>query len=522
MIIDGFFIKTLTKELNGALLDARLEKIGQLDQSSFLLNFYNKGKKYKLIINLYAHDYRCYFTEKKVISKEHSQFLVSLKKHLEGGIIQSVYQYFDDRVIIFDLKVSDFIFGPQDIKLILESMGKHANLMIVKDDVILDTFKKMFFEEGRQLIPQAHFEYFPTDKLSFSSIDYQSIDSPKALTSTYMGLSKRVSEYIYPKQLQMSDLEIKPTYDLDKNLFYTADIFDINHKKKYYHTLSELQDAYKIKKTISKSKYESFIDKQIKKLTIKENNLVEQYQKAENQLAIKHKGDLIYMSGLNLNTKSHEILVGDTKLLLDENLTLNENAQKFYKAYQKAKRSLDPILKQIEDNKQLLSLFNDFKTFLVLSTPSDLIDLEQDLAQYGFETKKQQVINKKHKRKPNILEIKDNNALYYIGKNSIQNAYVTHDLSNPNDYWFHVKDGAGSHVLVKTNDLSEHVIRKASMLAAYHSNLRYSSSIPVDYTQIKNIKKIPHKPGYQVIYKYFKTMFIDIDDAQIDTFLHSL
>ena len=519
MIIDGFFIEQLTKVFDDKLKDARLEKIQQIDQSSFLFNFYRRGEKQKLMIHLLASDYRAYLTKNTYKNFEHSQFLVALKKHLEGGILKTVKQYLNDRVIIFDFIVSDYIFGEQQISLIFEAMGKHANLLIVKNNKIIETFKKMFFEEGRQLLPQADFEFFPVTKKSYTHIDYQVVESPKDITSTYMGISKKFAEYLYNHKLQVKDVDIKPTYDLTDNKFYIVDIFDDSHEKTYFDDINELIANYRFKKPISKQSYHQFIKKQLKKYQTKSLHLQQQLDKAFNQLAAKDKGDLIYMSGLNLSSYSHEIMINDQKLILDEHLTLNENAQKFYKKYQKAKRSIDPIEHQIKENNALIELFQEFQMYLEMSDALDLNDLADSLKPYGYINKKKKQMNKKKSYKPHIIEIKDLDATYYIGKNAVQNMYITHDLSQKNDDWFHVKDAPGSHVLVKCENLNEPIIRKAAMLAAYHSKMRYSSSIPVDYTKVSQIKKIPHKPGYQVIYKQNKTIFIDIDETLINAYL---
>ena len=205
------------------------------------------------------------------------------------------------------------------------------------------------------------------------------------------------------------------------------------------------------------------------------------------------------------------------EIILDPTLTLNENAQKCYKSYQKAKRGLTHLDEQISETKALLELFEEFKTYLSFASQDDIADLENDLIPYGYKAKKKQTFKKK--QKPNIIKINDEDATYIIGKNSLQNQYVTHELARQDDYFFHVKDAPGSHLIVKSDVLNEKIIRKASMLAAYFSSLRYSSSIPVDYTQIKNVKKIPKVPGYKVILKNQKTMFIDIDEDLINSYL---
>jgi predicted ribosome quality control (RQC) complex YloA/Tae2 family protein len=148
--------------------------------------------------------------------------------------------------------------------------------------------------------------------------------------------------------------------------------------------------------------------------------------------------------------------------------------------------------------------------------------LEAELIPYGFKGNKMPKVSKKQHSKPNIIRLEDQGIIFYIGKNNIQNEYVTHVLANKEDTWFHVKEGAGAHVVVTTKTLSEPILRKACMLAAYFSSMRDSSSIPVDYTLVKHIKKIPGLPGYRVTYKHHSTLYIDIDPIQIQSFLKNV
>jgi predicted ribosome quality control (RQC) complex YloA/Tae2 family protein len=517
MIIDGAFIHALVKELNTKLNKARLEKISHVTSESFLFQFYFKCEKYKLVIDLNANFFSAYLSDKKAPNKDHSQFLLTLKKQLEGGILEDIEQYQTDRVILFHFTVYDFIDGPIKKTLVFEAMGKHSNLILIHDDKIVDTFKKMFFETGRQLIPGATFEFFPTDKKPFSHIDYHDIDTPKAISSTYMGISMKLSSYLFEHHKQIHELPISPTKDITKNTGYFFDIFPDDHQKKYYDSLSLLCDDQEIVNTQYKQSYELFIQKQIERYNRKLGQLELSLEKTQSQLHDKTYGDLIYQSGENLNHKQSMINVYGEEIILDPTLTLNENAQKYYKSYQKAKRGLTHLDEQISETKALLELFEEFKTYLSFASQDDIADFENDLIPYGYKAKKKQTLKKK--QKPNIIKINDEDATYIIGKNSLQNQYVTHELARQEDYFFHVKDAPGSHLIVKSDGLNEKIIRKASILAAYFSSLRYSSSIPVDYTQIKNVKKIPKVPGYKVILKNQKTMFIDIDKDLINSYL---
>mgnify|MGYP001074388990 CR=1 FL=1 len=518
MIIDGAFILHLTKELNSRLEKSRLEKIYQIHDMRFAFQFYHQGQKDKLIIDLSPNNFGAFITEKDMAQTMSTQFLVSLKKQLESGILNTISQHLTDRVIIFDFTVYDFIEGPVSKKLIFEAMGKHSNLLLIQNDVIIDTYKKMFFESGRQLIPGAQFEFFPSDKKSFDMIDYQIMENPKMMTNHYMGISMKLASYLFNHQLQVKDLTFNPTKDITKQTGYFTDIFLNTHTKKHYQTLSELQDDDVYVNLQYKQSYELFIDKYLKKLHHKKEQLLLSLEESKKNLSERYKGDFIYQSGVDLNQKMSSITVYDTKIDLDVTKTLNENAQAFYKAYQKAKRGITHINNQIDETHAQIDVFTDFKTYIDISSEADIQDLEDDLIPYGYKSKKQKQKKKKTKT-PNIIKIIDKNATYFIGKNDIQNAYVTHELAQANDYFFHVKDAPGAHLVVRTESLDEPVLRKAAMLAAYFSSQKYSSSIPVDYTLIRYVKKIPKVPGFKVQIKNQKTMYIDIDEDLIKNYL---
>ena len=180
-MIDGFFIYHLTKELNNELSKSRLEKIVQQTTQSFILTFYHQKERKNLAIDLSPDHFRIHITSQRTKDSISSQFLATLKKQLEGSILDRMEQHETDRVIKLIFTTYDFIDGPVSKLLFFEAMGKHSNLILIKDSTIIDTYKKMFFETGRQLLPQASFEYFPSHKKNASHIDYPSINHPKGL-----------------------------------------------------------------------------------------------------------------------------------------------------------------------------------------------------------------------------------------------------------------------------------------------------------------------------------------------------
>lgn len=519
-MIDGFLIHALVHELHTSLAKSRLEKVIQVDDHSFLFSLYHQREKRQLIIDCSPEHFRMHLTQKSYGDPLSSQFVMTLKKQLEGAIIDRISQYQTDRVIIMDMTVHDFIDGPIHKQLIFEAMGKHSNLILVKDGIIVDTLKKMFFESGRQLLPQATFEFFPSDKLSAETIDYSRIHEPYDLVHQYMGISPMLAKYLFDHQIQWHELIIKPTYDHTLKRFYCLDLFDPTHDKTYYSTLSELlDDDPKADKPLFVSQ-KGFIHKQLKRLENKKLQLEDAYDETQNQLKAKDLADAIYASGLPLDASMSSLIINDQSIDLDPTQTLNEHAQSLYKRYQKAKRGLIHLDEQIKQNDELIQLFLSFKVFVDMASFESMKDLESELALYGY--KKAKPDHSKKSRKPAIVMLKEGDLVYVIGKNNLQNEYITHTFAQKEDWWFHVKDAPGAHVVVNAKELLEPILRKAAMLAAYHSSLRYSSSIPVDYTKIKYIKKIPGVAGYRVTYQKQQTLYIDIDEEKIKSYLKNV
>ncbi len=522
MIFDGFFIYHLIQELNQNLTKARLEKIVQTDLMTFIFVFYFRGERKSLLLNLSPNGFSLHLSEKKHVSQISSQFLTTMKKHLEGAILENITQYETDRVITLHFTMNDFIDGPTQKQVIFEAMGKHSNLLLVKDDIIIDTYKKMFFEEGRQLLPMAKFEYFPSDKKSFLKMTLDDAVSPKDLVDRYLGISPYLAKYIYEQKIYPDTIPLNPTRDLKLKKDYVSDIFDQDDEKKHYTSISKMMDDHIEVKSLSTESHALFIDKQIKKLSKKSESFESAIEDSKQKLENRVFGEYIYQSGLSLDEKRSSIDVMDLHIPLDPTKTLNENAQLYFKAYQKAKRSLEHINEQAKQNDELISLFDEFKTFLSLSNGENLKDFESELIPYGFKGTKIKQVNKKQASKPLVLKLTEGDIFYYVGKNNVQNEFITHSIANKEDYWFHVKDAPGGHVVVTAKKLNEHIIRKAAMLAANFSKMKHSSSIPVDYTQIKNIKKIAGMPGYHVSYKNQQTIYIDIDEDKLNSYLKNV
>ncbi len=194
---------------------------------------------------------------------------------------------------------------------------------------------------------------------------------------------------------------------------------------------------------------------------------------------------------------------------------LKTNANLYYKKYHKLKRSILILKEQIKQCEDDIEYFTQLQEQLTHCAIEDAGEIREELIKQRLLIEKKTNKRKKKNNKPNILHLKIEDAEIFIGKNNLQNNYITHQLSRKNDLWFHVKDYHGSHVLLKSNEYSESQIRLCANLAAYYSNGKNSSSVPVDYCPVSQLKKVPGSKIGFVTMKSYKTIYIDPNENEI-------
>ncbi len=512
MALDGIYTHYLIKELNTSLKQARLESIIG-DGLFFTFQLYKQKERSFLTFNLNASFSSVYLSTKPFSKGDSTNFITSLKKHLEGGILNEISQYMSDRVFIFDFTVYDFILGPISRQVIFEAMGRHANLFLLENNKIIDSYKRMFVIDGRHLIPHATFEYFKTDKLDASTYTYDPLLTPKDISNKYLGISLRLAKYLSESGKHPYEIPLDPTYSIKENKSYFFNIFDSDVSK--HPTLSDALNKRIIERKDEKQGLYTFIKNHFKKLEKKLLALQHQKESAIYSLEDKEKGDFIYQSGYDL--KASLPFIGS--IALDETKSLSANAQNFYKSYQKAKRSIDFIDIEIKKIESEIEDFNYYQNELTYASVGELKEFKEILLPYGYLKQSFKRQNRETKHKIKVLTLKDENATYYIGKNALQNAHLIKEVGLKTDFWFHLKDAPGSHVLVRTSKLDEPIIRKAAMIAAYYSTYKDSSSIPINYTLFKNVSRIGGRPASFVKIKDEKTIYIDIDHNLIDSWI---
>jgi len=254
------------------------------------------------------------------------------------------------------------------------------------------------------------------------------------------------------------------------------------------------------------------VKRQIKHYQTKVGKLDQSLQDALNLENDRRYADLLYTCP-DLEQKGlKEIELADfneeiTRIPLDPKLSIKQNANKYYSIYQKKRKGKAYIEEQIEIAKQELNYFEAISEQLAIADYSDALDIRDELFNYGY--LKKSVSRNKKKKKVSLYQIQVDGYLITFGKNNLQNSFLSFDYAHSRDTWFHAKQYHGSHVVVNTDQPNEKIIRICANLAAYYSKGRYSSSVPVDYCLVKDLKKIKGaKPGF-VSFRNYKTIYID-------------
>lgn len=547
MSFDGIFIHHLIKELQ-VLKGARIQKIYQISTFDLLLYVRVEKETKKLLISTSNESSRIHFTKYDYdIPATPSSFTMFLRKHFDGGIIKDIYQYQSDRIIILDILTTNEMKDKIVKKLCLEATGRTANLIILQDNKILEAIKHSSFldEKARTILPNAIYTPLENNKFDTLHLHYEQIYNffasnsnitSKEIQNRFAGLSLMACNEInsvYDKAKRLNSLindPIKPCimdYN-NKKYFYFQPVNHLNATITNYPDLSSLLDDYFYEKDkINRIKQKSddiykFVLKQIEKNKNKLEKLKHELQNSLDNEIYKIKGEILlancYLKDYNrkkiqlFNYYNNEYI----DINLDEKLNLAQNANKYFAKYQKAKNAIKHLKEQIEITKNEIDYFTLIECQLKLCDVNDSLEIKQELIDQRY--LKNDSKAKKQKKEIGFLKFyTSDNTPILVGKNNVQNEYLTHKLAKANEMWFHVKDAPGSHVIVqKTSPLNEEEIRTAALLASYYSPFKDSSSVPVCYTQVRYIKKIPGKRPCFVTFSHEKTIFIDPDISLIN------
>lgn len=542
MAFDGLFIHSLLTDLKPKLLKAKLTKIYQPFDYDLVLNFRKDRKNKKLLISVNAQSPRFYITQENIVNPDVAPtFVMVLRKYLEGSILTNIEQIGVERIINFYFSNRNELGDEVKLVLSVELMGKHSNVILYNatDNKIIDLLKRINPDENRArlLLPKAKYELPPLlsgfNGLNFDEEQFENLKKeekePALFVKKFTGLdgddrkeflgyleddfsfdsfSTFFSHFDHPKGYVLQTSHHKDRffiylpYHLDLNLVSSSD--DINEAlDDFYKEQANKQWVRQRSKQI-----ENVVSNERKKLSKKLIKLQKQLDQAENSESYRIKGEL-------LNTYLHQVKAGMTKISLpnyyqnnapidiklDPALSPARNAQKYFTRYQKLRNSIKHVNEQIKITGQNLDYFDSVQTAIDNAEPQDIDAIKDELTSQGY-LKQQNSHQRKKKiteKTLNEFELSDGKKVL-VGKNNYQNDWLTLKKANKNDIWFHVKNIPGSHVILQDSNPSDDDIKEAAEIAAYFSKAKHSAHVPVDYVQVKRIKK-PNgaKPGF-VIY----------------------
>lgn len=581
MALDGITISGIITELKENILGGRIDKVYQPESDEVILQIRCFGKTKKLLLTANASNPRIHFSE---ISKENPAtpplFCMVLRKHLASGKIIRITQPNFERIINITVESINELGDYSEKTLIIEIMGRHSNIILIdENETILDCAKHISFDKSsvRQVLPGKKYTLPPNQdkknplelKEDIFKNDLQSSKPTKVqefIYKSYSGISPiMASEICFRANIDPScnteilkEEEILNLYNsfktiiknLNENNFCPQVIFEdnkkiidfsvieltqfLNKEKLNFETISKLLEYfYKERDLIYRTSQKTQDLKKIVTQNIERCiKKKEVYQKTLKEIAnrdnLKLYGELITsniysiskgMTTVKLNNFYSENYE-EIEIPLDANLTPAENAQKYFKKYNKEKRTFSALQIQIKQNEEQLEyLENVLNSLKTCFTEQDIKDVREELAEEGIIKKiRQNKKDKSNKKSKPLHFISSDNFHIYVGKNNKQNDELTLKFAKSQDIWLHTKNIAGSHVIIVTDgrEVSETALEEASNLAAFYSKASTSSLVPVDYTLRKNIKKPNGAKLGMVIYETNKTIYVTPSEEKIN------
>lgn len=581
MAFDGITIAGITKELNQLLTGGRIYKIAQPESDELLLTVKNNGSQYRLLLSADASLPLVYLTDKNKQSPMTAPgFCMLLRKHLQNARILDITQPGLERIIRIRLEHLNEMGDLYQKTLVIEIMGKHSNIIFCNENTIIDSIKHIsgivssvrevlpgreyfipqtqskqeplaFLEEtpdaGRQdfkekllSMPMPLYKALYCAYTGFSPVMAQEIcfragldgdipagsQTPEALErlyDTFLALLKQIASgdfqpnIIYEKKTPIEFAALPLTLYADKDAVSFDSVSEVlEHYYEEKNTLTRIrQKSADLRKIV-----QTALERNIKKYDLQ----LRQMKDTEKREKYRIYGELLntYGYGAEPGARSLEALNYYTDEMitipLDDTLTPSENAKKYFDKYGKMKRTFEALSElTIEVKAEIEHLESIAAALDIALQEEDLVQIKEELIESGYIRRKGGGKKIKVTSRP-FHYLSSDGFHMYVGKNNYQNDELTFKLASGNDWWFHAKGIAGSHVIVRTEgkELPDRTFEEAARLAAWYSKGREQEKVEIDYLQKKNVKK-PNgaKPGFVVYYTNF-SMAIDSDISGLE------
>jgi predicted ribosome quality control (RQC) complex YloA/Tae2 family protein len=567
MAFDGITIANIVTELNQTITGGKINKIAQPENDELIITIKNQRKQYRLFLSASASLPLIYLTEtNKPSPLTAPNFCMLLRKHIGSGKIIAIEQPGMERIIRFTIEHLNELGDLCTKYLIVEIMGKHSNIIFCnEEDQIIDSIKHVSAHmssvrevlPGRPyFIPETQSKLNPfvlTEEIFQEKIFPRPVNVAKAIYTSITGISPLMAEEVCYRagidggiptdgledveRVHLAHTFLRMVDDIrdghfEPNIIYKGKepvefaCFPLSQYQDYravsYPSIFPVLETYYAEKNnVTKMRQKTVDLRKIVQNALERN--VKKYQLQQKQLKDTEKKEKYRVWGELLNTYGYEVEPGAKsmealnyytnemiQIPLDETMTPQENAKKYFDKYSKLKRTkeaLDTLLQETGD--EIKHLESIAASLDIASSEEDLVQIKEEMMEYGYVKRKNTGGKKVKVTSRPYHYISSDGYDIYVGKNNFQNDELSFKFASGNDWWFHAKGQPGSHVIVKSKneELPDRTFEEAGKLAAYYSKGRQAPKVEIDYTQKKNLRKpTGGKPGFVVYYTNYSLL----------------
>ena len=566
MPLDAICLSAVVREIAPQLEGSRIEKIQQPARDQIVLLL--RGSR-RLLINAGANQPRIHLTG--LLRDNPAQppmFCMLLRKYIGGGRIVSVEQTPLERVVTLTIDAMDELGEMSRYRLVLECMGRHSNLILVSPDGhVIDCLRRVDFEmsQQRQVLPGLFYHLPPTqEKLSPLTVEEEEFNRHLAaapaetpldrwLLDTFTAISPLIARELVYRACGSTDSRAEEDgghlwgvffawqqavnegnmvpYTLLKDGKYSdftylvpqqyGDFMTCREEENFCQLLDGFyegreqaervrQKGQDLLKTVTNAR-----DRVRRKIALQEK----EYAQTLDRDHLRICGELITANLYRMERGASKVTVENyyepdcpsVEIRLDPRLSPQENAARYFKQYNKAKTAEKILAQQLQLGREELSYLESvLQQLQQAETEQDFNDIRAELTEGGY-------IRNRGKKQPGFQraskprEFRSSTGLrILVGRSNQQNDRLTTKTAGPRDIWLHTQKIHGSHVILCTDGAQpdEQSLWEAAVLAAYYSQGREGSKVPVDYTPVRYVKKpAGAKPG-MVTYTTYQTMYV--------------
>lgn len=584
MAFDGILLNCIVNEFKKELIGGRIDRIHQPEKDEIHIMVRSKNKNHKILASASSNYPRIHLANiQKNNPIAPPVFCMVLRKHLTGGRIIAIEQPDFERILVLSIASRDELGDLSTKQLIVEIMGRHSNIILIDENrIIIDSIKRIPEEISRvrQILPGRPYVSPPSqnkvnpiiqDRASlkgFLDIPNEPKRAARTIFNNFTGISRAsAQEIVYRSEIiKSNNLRIDSCQEEENNLILAFEDFfkkvkdtDFNPTMlrdetgrpldvlpfHFYQYAAELQQGfdsasealetfYDVRDRVDRGRQRSshlikVLNTNLDRAQKKYGILIDELDKAQNAEKYKLFGELITANLYQIPKRAEKVELVNyydpqskpVEIFLDKGKTPNQNAQAYYKKYNKAKNALVMIHKQLKETKnEIHYLETQLDNLDKCTEESEINEIRQELSQEGY-IRLPSVKKSGRKMAPSkpYHFISSDGFDIFVGKNNVQNDRLTIKTAESEDLWLHTKDIPGSHVIVKAKgeNIPQQTLLEAGILAAFFSKGKNSSKVPVDYCPRKNVRK-PNgaKPG-MVIYDNYNTLFVTPDEAKINS-----